>query len=154
MSRNELTHANSSLIVKRLSIVVACVAIVGLADATYLTAQHYAGAHVKCFVTSGCGQVLGSDYATIADVPVSAFGALAYFLAFSLALLSAFNYESARKLLLPLVALMFLFTLYLFYLQAFVLHAFCAYCLLSAAVTTTLLILTFILRRVARVRFA
>jgi uncharacterized membrane protein len=33
---------------------------------------------------------------------------------------------------------MFAFTLWLLYVQAFVLEAFCSYCLLSAAVTTTL----------------
>ncbi len=33
---------------------------------------------------------------------------------------------------------MFLATLWFLYLQAFVIHAFCFYCLLSAAVTTTL----------------
>jgi uncharacterized membrane protein len=37
-----------------------------------------------------------------------------------------------------LVAVMFLMTLWLLYLQAFVIHHFCQYCLLSAAVTTTL----------------
>ena len=49
--------------------------------------------------------------------------------------------SAAIALLTPLVALMFLATLWFFYLQAFVIHAFCAYCLLSAAVTTTLTLL-------------
>jgi uncharacterized membrane protein len=38
---------------------------------------------------------------------------------------------------------MFLATLWFFYLQAFVIRAFCVYCLLSAAVTTTLTLLVF-----------
>ncbi|MDT7778444.1 MAG: Vitamin epoxide reductase family, partial [Acidobacteriota bacterium] len=52
-------------------------------------------------------------------------------------------YRGARTLLTPLVALMFLATLWFFYLQAFVIRAFCVYCLLSAAVTTTLTLLVF-----------
>jgi uncharacterized membrane protein len=46
-----------------------------------------------------------------------------------------------------LVSVMFLTTLWLFYLQAFVIHHFCQYCLLSAAVTTTLTVLVFFARR-------
>jgi uncharacterized membrane protein len=90
---------------------------------------------------------LQSRYATFGQgiiaggIPVAALGALAYFAVFSLATLAAFGYGGARRLLTPLVALMVLATLWFFYLQAFVIHAFCAYCLLSAAVTTTLTLL-------------
>jgi uncharacterized membrane protein len=38
--------------------------------------------------------------------------------------------------------LMFLATVWFVYLQAFVIRAYCVYCLLSAAVTTTLALLT------------
>jgi uncharacterized membrane protein len=118
---------------------VALVALVGLADATYLTVEHLTGRSVRCMIVSGCDEVLQSSYATIAaGFPVAALGALAYFTVFSLATLSAFGYAGARRLLTPLVALMFLAALWFLYLQAFVIHAFCAYCLLSAAVTTTL----------------
>ena len=93
-------------------------------------------------VVSGCDEVLQSSYATIAGgVPVAAVGALAYFAVFSLATLAAFGYDGARRLLTPLVAVMFLATLWFLYLQAFVIKAFCTYCLISAAVTTTLTLL-------------
>ena len=118
---------------------VALVALVGLADAAYLTVEHITGQSVRCMIVSGCDEVLQSRYATIAaGVPVAALGALAYFTVFSLATLAAFGYAGARRLIAPLVAVMFLATLWFFYLQAFVIQAFCAYCLLSAAVTTTL----------------
>ena len=123
---------------------VALVALVGLFDATYLTIEHLSGRSVRCMIVTGCDEVLSSRYATIASgVPVAAVGALAYFTVFSLAVLAAFGYDSSRRLLAPLVALMFLATLWFLYLQAFVIRAFCAYCLLSAIVTTTLTLLVF-----------
>src|SRR5215207_8487045 len=121
---------------------VALVALAGLTDAVYLTVEHLTGQSVRCMVVSGCDEVLQSSYATVAaGVPVAAVGALAYFTVFSLATLAAFGYDGARKLLAPLVAVMFLATLWFFYLQAFVIKACCTYCLISAAVTTVLALL-------------
>ncbi|HEX8502779.1 MAG TPA: vitamin K epoxide reductase family protein [Pyrinomonadaceae bacterium] len=121
---------------------VALVALVGLADASYLTAEHLSGSSVRCMIVTGCDEVLQSSHATVAGgVPVAAVGALAYFAAFSLATLAAYGYGGARRLLVPLVAVMFLATLWFVYLQAFVIRAFCFYCLVSAAVTTTLTLL-------------
>lgn len=121
---------------------VALVALVGLTDAVYLTVEHLSGQSVRCMVVSGCDEVLQSSYATVAGgVPVAAVGALAYFTVFSLATLAAFGYDGARKLLTPLVAVMFLATLWFLYLQAFVIKAFCTYCLISSIVTTALALL-------------
>ncbi len=121
---------------------VALVALGGLADAAYLTVEHMSGRSVRCMVVSGCDEVLQSSYATVAGgVPVAAVGAVAYFTVFSLATLAAFGYGGARRLLAPLVAVMFLATLWFLYLQAFVIKAFCTYCLISAAVTTVLTLL-------------
>jgi uncharacterized membrane protein len=121
---------------------VALVALAGLADASYLTVEHLTGQSVRCMVVSGCDEVLQSSYATVAaGVPVAAVGALAYFAVFSLATLAAFGYGGARRLLAPLVAVMFLATLWFLYLQAFVIKAFCTYCLISATVTTVLALL-------------
>ena len=118
---------------------LALAALVGVLDAVYLTVEHLSGRSVRCVVVSGCDEVLSSRYATLpGDVPLAALGALAYFAVFSLATLSAFGYKRAGALLAPLVAAMFAGTLWLLYVQAFVLRAFCTYCLVSAAVTTTL----------------
>lgn len=114
------------------------VSLIGLGDSLYLTVQHLTGKTVKCTVTNGCSAVLGSKYAVIAGIPTAAFGALAYFAAFSLATLAVFGYERARGALTLLVVPMLMTTLWLLYLQAFVLHAFCEFCLLSAAMTLTL----------------
>lgn len=127
----------------------ALLALVGVADSVYLTVEHLLGNTVRCTVTSGCSEVLGSPYASLWGVPLAAFGAAAYFTAFSLATLAAFGYTKARALLSALVAAMFATTLWLLYVQAFVLEAFCQFCLLSAAVTT-LLALIVIAQRLMR----
>ena len=84
------------------------------------------------------------------DIPLAALGALAYFAAFSLATLAAFGYDSARKLLLSLVLTMFAASLWLLYVQAFALGAFCSYCLLSAAISTTMTALVLVRRWLSR----
>ena len=123
---------------KRLYAVAAVVALFGLADGIYLTVEHVTGRTAQCIASSGCQEVLSSQYAAIGPIPLASLGALAYFTAFSIALLAAFGYAKCRALFALLVAIMFAVTLWLFYLQAFVLHAFCDYCLFSAGVTTVL----------------
>ena len=130
--------------------VAALVALIGLADAIYLTIEHLTGQSVICTVTSGCSEVLSSPYATVRGQPIALFGAIAYFTVFSLATLAAFGYQVVDKLLLLIVALMLLTTLWLLYLQAFVIHHFCQYCLLSAAVTITLTVLVAIATHASR----
>ena len=116
-------------------LIVASLSLVGLADSLYLTVQHVTGQSLRCTL-SGCSEVLSSAYSHIGPVPMAALGAAAYFVVFSLAILAAFGYRSARPLLAALVTVMFLMTLWLLYLQAFVIHHFCQYCLLSSTVTT------------------
>jgi uncharacterized membrane protein len=111
----------------------AIIALVGLAEATYLTVLYMTGETAVCGGSASCFQVLGSKYAKIGSVPVAALGGLAYFSAFSFATFAAFGYARARMLFLVVVWAMFGATLWLLFLQAFVLHAFCRYCLLSAA---------------------
>lgn len=122
-----------------LSSLAAVVALIGLGDAIYLTVHHLTGEQVPCSIVAGCEMVLTSEYATIAGIPLAAFGAIAYFVAFSLAILTVFGNFKAWFLFGIQVTLMSLFTLWLLYLQAFVIEAFCQFCLLSAAVTFTLL---------------
>ncbi len=114
-------------------IVVAVIALVGLAETTYLTALHLAGAHVTCVTAANCSAVLGSAYASFRGIPLAGVGALGYFVAFSLAILAAFGFKRASTFLGLTVTAMFLTTLWLLYLQAFVLRTFCDYCLFSAA---------------------
>ncbi|MDQ3323190.1 MAG: vitamin K epoxide reductase family protein [Acidobacteriota bacterium] len=125
--------------IAKLPVLAAVVALIGIADAVYLTVHHYTGEKVPCSVVEGCEQVLTSSYAEIAGVPLASFGALAYFTAFSLAILAAFGNRSMWKIFGVQVVLMAIFTTWLIYLQAFVIEAFCQFCLVSAAITFTLL---------------
>lgn len=125
----------------------ALVSLVGLADSLYLTVEHLAGRSVRCTIVSGCSEVLSSPYASVRGIPLAMIGSIAYFVAFSLATLAAFDYRVVEKPLLLLAGLMFLITLWLLYLQAFVIGQFCQFCLLSALVTIIIATLVLLARR-------
>ena len=57
--------------------IAALLALVGLADSIYLTVEKLTGGIVQCNGISNCEQVLSSPYATIAGIPLAAFGAFA-----------------------------------------------------------------------------
>ena len=128
--------------------VAAFVSLIGLADAIYLTVEHLSGRSVRCTIVAGCSEVLSSPYASVRGIPLAAIGAFAYFTVFSLATLAAFGYRGMGKLLTLMVGAMFLITLWLLYLQAFVIGHFCQFCLLSALVITTLMVLVVVSRGV------
>ena len=135
---------------KAIRVIAVIVALIGIADAVYLTVHHYTAEAVPCSLTGGCEQVLTSEYAEIAGVPLAAFGAAAYFIAFSLALLSIYGNRMAWAIFGVQVVLMAIFTGWLIYVQAVLIGAFCQFCLLSAATTFTLAILYFVSLRIRR----
>lgn len=122
----------------------AVVALIGLIDAVYLTIHHYTTEPPPCGEGFDCAAVLTSSYATIGGIPLAVFGAIAYFTAFSLAILTAFGNRQTWRLFGAQVVLMSLFTAWLLYVQAYILKAFCQFCLISAGVTLTLLIIALI----------
>lgn len=137
---------------KTIRVIALFVALIGIADAVYLTVHYYTAEAVPCSLTGGCEQVLTSEYAEIAGVPLAAYGAAAYFIAFSLALLSLYGNRIAWTIFGVEVILMAVFTGWLIYVQAALIGAFCQFCLLSAATTFTLTILFLIshgLRRIS-----
>jgi len=104
----------------RLYVTAALVSLMGLADSIYLTVEHVTGRSVRCTIVAGCSEVLSSQYAVVAGVPLALIGAASYFSIFSLATLAAFGYRAAATALTVLVLMMFLVSLWLIYLQAFV----------------------------------
>ncbi len=116
---------------------LAFLALVGIADATYLTALHYSNRAPACIPGLECEVVLSSQYATLWGVPISLFGLFFYVTVLGLALWS----RSDRRARLPLVILTtigLLVSAYLFYLQSAILKAFCQYCLISAGLSVLL----------------
>lgn len=122
---------------RRIAIVAAVVACIGLADSGYLTIKHLQGAYIRC--GDECSAVLGSRYAEgIAGVPLAGFGAMAYLTVIIGALLAACGLSAGRQIFIVMAIVMALTSVWLIYLQAFVIHAFCKYCLASAAVCFSL----------------
>ena len=141
MSETEFINKNSKT-VARSAVVAAVFALIGLIDAAYLTAKHFTDKNVPCNIISGCEMVLKSEFAEMFGIPTAAYGAVAYFIAFSLAVLTFYGNSKLWNLFGLVTFVMFGFTIYLLYLQGFVINAFCQFCLLSA-VTTTVLFTTY-----------
>ncbi len=141
MNDAEVLTEQSDNKIAKLPLLAALVALVGLGDAVYLTIHHYTGEKVPCSVSGGCEAVLTSSYAEIGGIPLAMFGATAYFIAFSLAILAAFGNRLMWKLFGVQTAIMAIFSLYLVYVQKYEIREFCQYCLLSAAVCVTLFVI-------------
>ncbi|MBI4022888.1 vitamin K epoxide reductase family protein [Candidatus Berkelbacteria bacterium] len=123
-------------------LIVRGLALVGLADATYLTVEHFLGTIPPCTV-GGCELVLTSEYATLGPIPIALLGAFYYLAVFLVTLPSArLTVQMRRRGLWLLVGLGSLTTLGLFYIQAVILNAYCLYCLLSAGITLSLVAVT------------
>ena len=141
MNETELNESAAGTSIAKLPAVAAIVALGGLADSTYLTIHHLTAEPVPCSIIAGCETVLTSPYAEIGGVPLAAFGAAAYFTAFSLALFTAFGNHGLWKIYGVQATLMAAVSLYLIYVQYFLIHAWCQYCLVSAAISFTLFLL-------------
>ena len=141
MTDTEGTHRGTKYTFPKLPVAAALVALLGLVDSIYLTVHHYNATPVPCGAAFDCEMVLTSGYAELAGIPLAAFGAVAYFAAFSLALLTSFGDRRMWKLFGLLVIPMAAFSGWLIYVQAAVIGAFCQFCLISAATTATLLVI-------------
>lgn len=126
-------------------------ALVGFADAAYLTATHYAGAPVFCGASGGCDAVLTSAFATVGPVPIALLGAVYYGIASLLAWtpVESWSRRTAGSLS-ALTAVALVVSGVLFMLQALVIGAWCRYCLVSAAITTLLFVTALVLLRAVR----
>jgi uncharacterized membrane protein len=130
---------------RRLRIAIGVVAVIGLGIATYLTYVHYAGLKVACLSSGGCETVQSSRYAKLDGIPVAVLGLIGYVgILCSLALRG----DTGRAAGFGLALVGFLFSLYLTYREDFSIHAWCQWCIASAILMTTLMILTAV--RVAR----
>ena len=138
---NDGSHATAESSIAKLPLLAAIVALGGLIDSAYLTIKHLTDEPVPCSLIAGCETVLSSPYAEYSGIPLAALGAVAYFVAFSLAILVAFGNRPLWKIFGTQVVFMAGFTVWLLYLQAYVIGAFCQFCLISAATTFGMLII-------------
>lgn len=121
---------------------LAILALIGLLDATYLTASHLTNTAVTCSLFEGCDIVLSSKYAEIAGIPTALYGAAFYFLVFAGATIGLIT--SKRSIIVwtaRFTTLGFLASLFLLHLQVFVIGSLCQFCMISV-VTSTLLFIT------------
>lgn len=119
---------------KNLGWLILLLAAIGLADAIYLTAQHFSGVIPPCSVTGGCETVLTSRFAVWWGVPVAGWGVLYYSMVLILAGLAFLTPKFSRVLLFALVCAGVATSAILIYLQGSVLNSWCLYCLISAGV--------------------
>ncbi len=138
---DEVLEAPPAVFSGTIPLVAVIVALVGLADSVYLTVHHFTAEPVPCSIIEGCEQVLTSQWAEIGGIPLAAFGAAAYFVAFSLALLTFFGDTRMWKLYGVQATIMALVSGWLLYVQGMLIGAFCQFCLLSAASSLFLFIL-------------
>lgn len=134
---------------------IGAVALIGALGTAYLTVVKLTGGSAAC-PTSGCEQVLSSPYATVFGLPLTLLGFLAYasmgMMAIVPLVISSDTQKEARSkleswtwlLLFSGAVAMVVFSAYLMYLLAFKIQALCLYCLASALLTVTLLVLTVI----------
>lgn len=121
-------------------------ALIGFADAVYLTIKHYLGDAPLCSIFNGCDTVTTSRFATVGPISVALLGALYYLAVFILLLIYIDRRrEKILKWVSSLTELGFFASLWFVYLQAFVLKAFCLYCLISAITSTLLFVISAIL---------
>ncbi len=125
----------------KLAIAAGFFLFIGISDFVFFSNYHFSREAGPCRPVTGCETVLTSQYAEMFGIPTAAFGALAYFAAFSFAVLAVFGNRKMWDVFGVAVSVMMVFTIYLIYLQAYVIGAFCQFCLLSAATTLTLFII-------------
>ena len=119
-------------------------AAVGLADSAYLTYIKLANAQASCTI-GDCNAVNSSTYAEIAGIPIALLGLGAYA---AIGLLLALEdraewlatYSPLGVFFLALTGT--LYSAYLTYVELFVIDAVCPYCVVSAVVITSILMLS------------
>lgn len=130
------------------------VSVIGLADSSYLTAKHYLGSPINCSIFNGCEKVTTSPYSIILGVPVALLGVLYYF---SFLLLVIFYLDTKREKILEFAARFsfvgIIASFWFLFLQIFIIKALCLYCLISAASSTTLFIISLLILKSKHEKF-
>jgi uncharacterized membrane protein len=125
---------------RRLRVVIALLAVIGLAVAGYLTYVHYADVEPLCAGGGGgCQRVQSSSYSELAGVPVALLGAIGYALILASLRLSG---DKGRLLGATLALVGFGFSAYLTWVELVEIDAICQWCVASAVLMTALAVVT------------
>jgi len=132
---------------RRLLLVIAVLAIAGIAVSSVSLAHHY-GTDKSSFCdlseTINCDIVNRSEYSTLLGIPVALIGVLGYL---ALLVLATFyrQHSSTPRLLLWGAIVGLVFALYLTYIEGFVLSTWCILCLSSLCTISAITVLSFLL---------
>jgi uncharacterized membrane protein len=119
-------------------------AVIGLLDSLYLTWIKLTADGV-CVLGEGCEIVNTSQYSSIGGIPIAIFGAGAYitlFVALYLEARNKFFEVNGPLIVFGIVLAGVLYSAYLTYLELYVIYAICEFCVLSAIVLLTMLIIS------------
>ena len=127
-----------------LFLAILAVAVIGTAEAIYLTFVHYYGLKaLACFSSgsgpSSCDQVQSSVYSKLAGVPVAVLGLIGYI---TILVSLRIKGDIGRGLGFMVSLIGFGFSMYLTYREIFTLHEICEWCVASATWMTLLTIFT------------
>jgi len=133
---------------KKLATAIYILSIIGLADASYLTYEHFSEGDIVCLILEGCDAVVNSKYSVIYGVPLAMLGAFYYAanLIVSHKFIQHIN-KTFLKLYLAMTTFGFLFSLYLTYLQLVVINSICSFCLISATISSLIFLISIFLYR-------
>lgn len=127
---------------KWLPIAILIISLIGFADATYLTIEHYQNKIPPC-TTSGCETVLTSQYSEVFGVPVSLFGSV-YYLVIAILVIAYLDTKKEIMIRLPMLlsVLGFISSLWFVFVMAFLIKSYCQYCLVSASTSTIIFLIS------------
>ncbi len=133
---------NLSLIPRWVPVVLLILALIGFADATYLTVEHYSNTIPPCSI-GGCETVLTSSYSQIAGIPVSLLGSIYYFV-IVLMLFMYFDSKKETLLRIPMIlsVLGLLSSVWFMIIMIFFIKAICPYCIVSALTSTIIFLIS------------
>ena len=120
---------------------ILAIALAGLADATYLTYEHFSNilppCHIGFFVD--CGKVLLSKYSVMFGIPVALIGVFQYLSEAVLTLLFIVTKKTEFKKLLIIFSFIGLGgSIYFMFIQFVIIKSICLYCTLSALISFVL----------------
>ena len=122
------------------------IALLGLADATYLLVIKFTQNKSLCLPSIGdCWSVNNSVYSEWNGIPISVFGMLAYISIIALLFFSPriqFLKNTGHIFIFGIALSGVIFSVYLTYLQIAVIKAICPFCIISALTMTTVFILS------------